>query len=131
MNFPGGLIIGCDAGTLNAVKIKGNHTAMKSGILAAEEVAAALMSETPATDLVGFEQRVADSWLGKELKASRNFAGYMHTFGALWDPLQCGLTKPLCGAICPLRFAIKSLITPVLSQRRHQRKSIIQSLTMC
>ena len=83
MNFPGGLIIGCDAGTLNAVKIKGNHTAMKSGILAAEEVAAALMSETPATDLVGFEQRVADSWLGKELKASRNFAGYMHTFGAL------------------------------------------------
>ena len=83
MNFPGGLIIGCDAGTLNAVKIKGNHTAMKSGILAAEEVAAALMSETPATDLVGFEQRVTDSWLGKELKASRNFAGYMHTFGAL------------------------------------------------
>ena len=83
MNFPGGLIIGCDAGTLNAVKIKGNHTAMKSGILAAEEVAAALMSETPATDLVGFEQRVTDSWLGKELKASRNFAGYMHTFGRL------------------------------------------------
>jgi electron-transferring-flavoprotein dehydrogenase len=83
MNFPGGLIIGCDAGTLNAVKIKGNHTAMKSGILAAEEVAAALISETPATDLVGFEQRIADSWLGKELKASRNFAGYMHTFGAL------------------------------------------------
>ena len=83
MNFPGGLIIGCDAGTLNAVKIKGNHTAMKSGILAAEEIAAALMAETPATDLVGFEQRVADSWLGKELKASRNFAGYMHTFGAL------------------------------------------------
>jgi electron-transferring-flavoprotein dehydrogenase len=83
MNFPGGLIIGCDAGTLNAVKIKGNHTAMKSGILAAEEVAAALMSESPATDLVGFEDRIADSWLGKELKASRNFAGYMHTFGAL------------------------------------------------
>jgi electron-transferring-flavoprotein dehydrogenase len=83
MNFPGGLIIGCDAGTLNAVKIKGNHTAMKSGILAAEEVAVALMSETPATDLVGFEQRVTDSWLGKEFKASRNFGGYMHTFGAL------------------------------------------------
>ena len=83
MNFPGGLIIGCDAGTLNAVKIKGNHTAMKSGILAAEEVAAALMSETPAADLVNFESRVSASWLGKELKSSRNFAGYMHTFGAL------------------------------------------------
>lgn len=83
MNFPGGLIIGCDAGTLNAVKIKGNHTAMKSGILAAEEVAAALMSESPAADLVNFESRVSASWLGKELKSSRNFAGYMHTFGAL------------------------------------------------
>ena len=83
MNFPGGLIIGCDAGTLNAVKIKGNHTAMKSGILAAEEVAAALSSESPAADLVNFESRVSASWLGKELKSSRNFAGYMHTFGAL------------------------------------------------
>ena len=83
MNFPGGLIIGCDAGTLNAVKIKGNHTAMKSGILAAEEVAAALTSESPAADLVNFESRVNASWLGKELKSSRNFAGYMHTFGAL------------------------------------------------
>jgi len=83
MNFPGGLIIGCDSGTLNAVKIKGNHTAMKSGILAAEEVAAALMSESQAADLVNFESRVNASWLGKELKSSRNFAGYMHTFGAL------------------------------------------------
>ena len=83
MNFPGGLIIGCDAGTLNAVKIKGNHTAMKSGILAAEEVAAALMSDSPAADLTNFEARISASWLGKELKTSRNFAGYMHTFGAL------------------------------------------------
>ena len=83
MHFPGGLIIGCDAGTLNAVKIKGNHTAMKSGMLAAEEVAAALMSETPGVDLAGFDTRVANSWLGKELRSSRNFAGYMHTFGAL------------------------------------------------
>ena len=83
MNFPGGLIIGCDAGTLNAVKIKGNHTAMKSGILAAEEVAAALMSDSPSADLTNFEARISASWLGKELKSSRNFAGYMHTFGAL------------------------------------------------
>ena len=82
MSFPGGLLIGCDAGTLNAVKIKGNHTAMKSGILAAEEIMAAMATETPATDLTGFEARVSQSWLGKELKSTRNFAGYMHTFGA-------------------------------------------------
>jgi len=82
MSFPGGLLIGCDAGTLNAVKIKGNHTAMKSGILAAEEVMAAMATEAPTADLTGFDDRVAQSWLGKELKSTRNFAGYMHTFGA-------------------------------------------------
>ena len=82
MSFPGGLLIGCDAGTLNAVKIKGNHTAMKSGILAAEEIMVAMATEAPAADLVGFETRVSQSWLGKELKSTRNFAGYMHTFGA-------------------------------------------------
>ena len=82
MSFPGGLLIGCDAGTLNAVKIKGNHTAMKSGILAAEEIMTAMATEAPAADLMGFETRVSQSWLGKELKSTRNFAGYMHTFGA-------------------------------------------------
>lgn len=82
MSFPGGLLIGCDAGTLNAVKIKGNHTAMKSGILAAEEIMAAMATEAPAADLIGYETRVSQSWLGKELKSTRNFAGYMHTFGA-------------------------------------------------
>ena len=82
MSFPGGLLIGCDAGTLNAVKIKGNHTAMKSGILAAEEIMAAMATEAPASDLTGFETRISQSWLGKELRSTRNFAGYMHTFGA-------------------------------------------------
>ncbi|MCH1554478.1 MAG: electron transfer flavoprotein-ubiquinone oxidoreductase [Luminiphilus sp.] len=82
MSFPGGLLIGCDAGTLNAVKIKGNHTAMKSGILAAEEIMAAMATEAPTADLSGFDARVSQSWLGKELKSTRNFAGYMHTFGA-------------------------------------------------
>ena len=82
MSFPGGLLIGCDAGTLNAVKIKGNHTAMKSGILAAEEIVAALATESPAADLIDFEDRVSKSWLGKELRSTRNFAGYMHRFGA-------------------------------------------------
>jgi electron-transferring-flavoprotein dehydrogenase len=48
MQFPGGLLIGCDAGTLNAVKIKGNHTAMKSGLLAAEAVVEALLEDKRA-----------------------------------------------------------------------------------
>ena len=47
MAFPGGILVGCDAGTLNSVKIKGNHTAMKSGMLAAESIMASLQSEAP------------------------------------------------------------------------------------
>ena len=45
MTFPGGLLIGCDAGTLNSAKIKGSHTAMRSGMLAAESLFEALSKE--------------------------------------------------------------------------------------
>jgi len=82
MHFPGGLLIGCDAGTLNSVKIKGNHTAMKSGMLAAESVFEALQQgENAPADLAAYAQAVKNSWLGKELHSTRNFAGFMHKFG--------------------------------------------------
>ena len=84
MHFPGGLLIGCDAGTLNSVKIKGNHTAMKSGMVAAEAVMEALSSEdTAPADLEGYAERLKGSWLGDELHTTRNFAGFMHKFGYL------------------------------------------------
>lgn len=84
MHFPGGLLIGCDAGTLNAVKIKGNHTAMKSGMLAAEAVMEALAAgESAAVDLAAFDAKVKGSWLGDELYTTRNFPGFMHKFGYL------------------------------------------------
>jgi electron-transferring-flavoprotein dehydrogenase len=81
MQFPGGLLIGCDAGTLNSVKIKGNHTAMKSGLLAAEAVVEALAAEQPPAQLDSFEEKVRDSWLYEELYTTRNFSGLMHKFG--------------------------------------------------
>ena len=83
MAFPGGVLIGCDAGTLNSVKIKGNHTAMKSGMLAAESIMAALQSDSVQPLLSDFAERVKTSWLGKELNSSRNFSGFMHKFGTL------------------------------------------------
>ena len=81
MHFPGGLLIGCDAGTLNSVKIKGNHTAMKSGMLAAETVMDALAKEEAPADLAAYADAVEKSWLGDELYTTRNFAGFMHKFG--------------------------------------------------
>jgi electron-transferring-flavoprotein dehydrogenase len=83
MHFPGGLLIGCDAGTLNSVKIKGNHTAMKSGMIAAETVVEALASESRQTDLTAFESNFKNSWLYEELYTTRNFSGFMHKFGSL------------------------------------------------
>lgn len=83
MTFPGGLLIGCDAGTLNAAKIKGSHTAMRSGMLAAESVFDALKNETleAGTELTDYADRVRKSDLYTELHKSRNFSAGFHKFG--------------------------------------------------
>jgi len=81
MSFPGGLLLGCDAGTLNSSKIKGSHTAMKSGMLGAEAVFEALKEGKNGEEITSFQQRFEDSWLFKELYAERNFGPAMHKFG--------------------------------------------------
>ena len=81
MSFPGGLLLGCDAGTLNSSKIKGSHTAMKSGILGAEAVFEALKDGKSGEEITRFEESFKDSWLYKELYAERNFGPAMHKFG--------------------------------------------------
>ncbi len=84
MTFPGGVLVGCDAGTLNFAKIKGNHTAMKSGMLAAETIFTALQQEKAGTDLTEFAAHFEQSWLFDELFRSRNFGPAMHKFGSFW-----------------------------------------------
>lgn len=81
MTMPGAILVGCDAGTLNFAKIKGNHTAMKSGMLAAEAVYRAVQDHEEGQDLVSFTDTFATSWLGKELHMARNFGPALHTFG--------------------------------------------------
>ena len=84
MTFPGGLLIGCDAGTLNSVKIKGNHTAMKSGMIAAECIVEAFkFGDSAAVELATYETAFRSSWLYDELYKSRNFSGWMHKFPLL------------------------------------------------
>jgi len=81
MHFAGGLLIGDDAGTLNFAKIKGSHTAMKSGMVAAECVVEALKSERANDDLVEFGEAYQASWAYKELWAQRNFGPAQHKWG--------------------------------------------------
>jgi len=72
-SFPGGLLIGCEAGTLNMPKIKGTHTAMKSGMLAAEAAFAALAAgDDAAPELTGYGEAFRASWVHRELRAARN-----------------------------------------------------------
>ena len=72
LSFPGGSLIGCDAGTLNTPKIKGTHTAMKSGIVASENVFKKLEQNLEGVELENFQSEFNNSWAGKELKAARN-----------------------------------------------------------
>ena len=84
MSFPGGLLVGCDAGTLNVAKIKGSHTAMKSGMLAAETIFSALAhGDAGGRDLVEYATAFRASWLYEELRAARNFGAALHRFGTL------------------------------------------------
>ena len=81
-HFPGGLLLGCDAGTLNFAKIKGSHTAMKSGMLAAEVVFNALSSgDEGGSDLNAYAEAFNSSWLYEELYQSRNFGAALHKYG--------------------------------------------------
>lgn len=84
MTFPGGLLIGCDAGTLNFAKIKGIHTAMKSGMIAAETVFEAIASdEESGLELTGFTAKWQQSWAYQELKNSANFGPAIHKYGTV------------------------------------------------
>jgi len=85
LSFPGGLLVGCDAGLLNPAKIKGSHAALKSGVLAAETIFAALANDGAASDaeLAKYDERVRESWLGEELHRGRNFSAGIAKLGVV------------------------------------------------
>ena len=78
--FPGGLLVGCAAGTLNVPKIKGTHTAMKSAMVAAEAVAEAFAADRPDT-LAAYPQKLQESWVWPELRRVRNIRPGFAKFG--------------------------------------------------
>ena len=101
MVFPGGLLIGDDAGTLNFAKIKGSHTAMKSGIIAAETIAAALAQETAPKSLDEFTQNYKNSWAHKELHMQRNFGPAQHKWGNLLGSAYCFIDLNIFNGLLP------------------------------
>jgi len=81
MMFPGGVLIGDNAGTLNFAKIKGNHTAMKSGMVAAETIATAIAAGRANDELVELAGNFKNSSVYKELHMQRNFGPAQHKLG--------------------------------------------------
>ena len=75
--FPGGALLGCDAGFLNTSRIKGSHTAMKSGMLAAEAAFEALAANRQSDELSAYPTAFENSWLHEELHVARNFKPWM------------------------------------------------------
>jgi len=105
MTFPGGLLIGCDAGTLNAAKIKGSHTALRSGLLAAESLFAALEADAAETD---FSERFRASSLREELRRSRNFGGAFHKLGFWLGSAFIWVEHNLLGGRAPITLRDRS-----------------------
>uniref|UniRef100_A0AAR2K075 Electron transfer flavoprotein-ubiquinone oxidoreductase n=1 Tax=Pygocentrus nattereri TaxID=42514 RepID=A0AAR2K075_PYGNA len=89
LTFPGGTLIGCSPGFMNVPKIKGTHTAMKSGMLAAEAIFSKLTDESLQSETTGiyvpeYEQSLKNSWVWKELHAVRNIRPSFHNYFGLY-----------------------------------------------
>ena len=98
--FPGGALIGCDAGYLNASRIKGSHAAIKSGMLAAQAAMSAL-SENRANDILSaYPSAFKNSWLYTELKQARNFKAWMSK-GLYLGTLMVGIEQKVLGGNMP------------------------------
>lgn len=109
LTFPGGALIGCAAGFLNVPKIKGSHTAMKTGMLAGEAVFEHIQGETGVealvgADLVDFEAKVKKSWVWEELETVRNIHPSFKYAGLPGFALYSGLDLFLLKGNCPWTF---------------------------
>ncbi|MBP9683785.1 MAG: electron transfer flavoprotein-ubiquinone oxidoreductase [Rhodoferax sp.] len=90
--FPGGALVGCDAGYLNVSRIKGSHAAIKSGMLAAEAAYAAVTAGRAQDELSAYPESFAQSWLYTELNKSRNFKAWFK-YGLRVGTLMNGLEQ--------------------------------------
>ncbi len=98
--FPGGALIGDDAGFLNASRIKGSHTAIKSGMLAAESLVEAMAAGRSRDELVSYPEKYRNSWLYQELHKARNFKPYMR-MGTNLGALLVGIDQTLLRGKAP------------------------------
>jgi electron-transferring-flavoprotein dehydrogenase len=90
--FPGGALIGCSAGFVNVPRIKGSHTAMKTGMMAAEAAFEAVQADRSFDELTAYEQAYQKSWVYKELRKVRNTLPLVEKFGNFAGTMLAGMT---------------------------------------
>ncbi|MFC5400166.1 electron transfer flavoprotein-ubiquinone oxidoreductase [Undibacterium jejuense] len=100
LTFPGGALIGCDAGFLNASRIKGSHAAIKTGMLAADAVFAALGENRQYDEITAYSAAFEASWLHEELHKARNFKPWMSK-GLYLGTLMVGIDQVVFGGKAP------------------------------
>lgn len=91
LEFPGGALIGCSAGFVNVPRIKGTHTAMKSGMLAAQSVFAAVQAGRSSDELTDYGVAVRESWIADELKLVKNAEPAVSKFGGTLGTVLAGI----------------------------------------
>ncbi|WP_338759653.1 electron transfer flavoprotein-ubiquinone oxidoreductase [Massilia sp. METH4] len=116
--FPGGALLGDNAGFLNAARIKGSHAAMKSGMLAADAVADALAQGRMRDQLHAYPDAFKASWLHEELHQTRNFKPYMKK-GLWFGSLLFGIEQKLFKGRVPWTLASRSPDHAALDEARH------------
>jgi electron-transferring-flavoprotein dehydrogenase len=89
--FPGGALIGCSAGFVNVPRIKGSHTAIKSGMLAAEAAAEAIAADRSNDELSAYDTALHSSWVADELKMVRNVEPMVAKFGGALGTFTAGI----------------------------------------
>ncbi len=89
--FPGGALIGCAAGFVNVPRIKGSHTAMKSGMLAADAIAAAIAAGRENDELAEYDSELRSSWIADELKLVKNAQPLVAKFGGDLGTMFAGI----------------------------------------
>ncbi len=92
LTFPGGALIGCSAGFVNVPRIKGSHTAMKTGMMAAEAAFEAVHAERTSDELTAYEQAYETSWVSKELRKVRNTLPLVEKYGNFAGTILSGMT---------------------------------------
>jgi len=108
LTFPGGVMIGCDAGFMNGAKIKGTHTAMKTGIIAAEAYIQSIENETRSDEIDTFEDHLKQSWVFDELHRARNFSPFQKKFGLLLGSIFIWIDQNLFFGKLPFTLSAKS-----------------------